>query len=463
MKQTTFDAERLREVLTPNQKGGANFVVKHKRCVLIMGMGTGKTLATLAALGHMQANGLLRGKILVASTKRIAENVWSEEVAKWSHLTGLSTVSPLIGTEKQRLKALQVDAEIYTINVDNLQWLCALPVNLRPFRTVVFDELSLFKNSKLFSNSGYNNRTLFGRKISEYADRVIGLTGTPISSGAQDLYSEYLVVDKGASLGTNRWAFINKYFVKNPYTGARTEKEGTLQELEKLISPYTYTVKGVDAEKNFSLFMREFDLHPTMLQHYARIANEGACAALNIITDNGLTKHNLLRQMSSGFVYDWQHVAQYSEDTKIDALKSFMEEIGEAPLLLFYEFKAELDLIKKAFPKKKIGYLTDDGAIAKWNNKQYDILVANPKSAAHGLNLQKGGYNICYYTMPLSPEVFYQSIARLARMGQKFTVNACCLCARGTADAEQFHSLQEDGMTQAKMIERLDNFRMLNQ
>lgn len=457
-----FNESQVTNTLKPNQLGGFHFIIKHKRCVLIMGMGTGKTLTTLSALGYLKANSMLTGKTLVVSTKRIAENVWSEEVEKWSSLTGLETVSRIVGDEKKRLKALNTEADLYTISADSVEWLMALPRNLRPFKTIIYDELSLYKNSKIFSNVGYNKRVLFGMGLSKLADRVIGLTGTPISSGFQDLYSEYMVIDLGATFGTNRWGFIRRYFIKNEYTGARREKEGTLQALEKLIAPITYTVKGVAAEKNYSLFLREFDLHPTTLDYYYSIANNYACSKLNIITENGLTKHNLLRQLSSGFVYDWQGNTQYCENTKIEALKEFWTEIGEAPLLLFCEFKAELASITQAFPKKKIALLKDDGAITKWNKGQLDILIANPKSAAHGLNLQTGGYNICYYTMPLSPELFYQSIARLARMGQKFTVNVCCLAARGTADAEQYYGLQEKGMTQAKMIERLDNFRMLN-
>lgn len=451
----------LSSILEDYQRDGIPFIRTHKRCVLIMGMGKGKTLTTLAALSELKREDRLTGKLLIVSTKRIAENVWGEEVAKWKHLLfGLSTVQPIIGDEKHRIQALTQDADIYTISADSVEWLMTLPYNLRNFKTIVFDELSLYKNSKIFTLSGYNRRAMAGLALSTQADRVIGLTGTPLSNGAQDLFTEYLVVDKGFSLGTNRWAFVNKYFDKNPYTGARTERKGVLAELEKMIKPITYTVKGVEDEYNYSLFLREFDLHAITFEYYRLVNDENACRSLNIITDNGLTKHNMLRQISSGFVYDLQKNPVYFNDTKLLALKQFMEETGEANLLLFCHFKAEIEILKKAFPKKRLMLISDEGAIAKWNKKEVDILIANPKSAGHGLNLQTGGYNICFYTMPLSPEEFFQSIARLARKGQPFTVNVCCLGARGTRDKEQFSCLLEAGMTQAKMIERLDNFRV---
>ena len=38
----------------------------------------------------------------------------------------------------------------------------------------------------------------------------------------------------------------------------------------------------------------------------------------------------------------------------------------------------------------KVGILKDSNDIAKWNNKELDILLAHPASAAYGLNLQEG-------------------------------------------------------------------------
>lgn len=39
--------------------------------------------------------------------------------------------------------------------------------------------------------------------------------------------------------------------------------------------------------------------------------------------------------------------------------------------------------------KLRIGILKDSQDIAKWNNKELDILLAHPASAAYGLNLQE--------------------------------------------------------------------------
>lgn len=451
----------LSDILAPYQKEGVNFAYKRKRCVFIMGMGTGKTLTTLALLSILKERGQLNGKVLVASTVRIAENVWHDEVAQWQEILPANlTVSRVIGNEKKRLKALTTEADIYTISVDSLEWLTTLPYNLRPFKNIIFDELSLFKNSSVFSKSGFNRRTKAAMFLASIAERVIGLTGTPKSTDARDLFTEYLVVDKGACLGVNRWAFAKTYFTKNEYTGAYTEEDGASKIIEKLIAPITYTIKGVAEERNFSIAKRSFNLSNKVFGLYKCVNNHNASFELNIITDNGLTKFNYLRQLSSGFVYDWQRNIVHTENAKLEALAEVWAEMGHAPVIIFYHFIEEGKAIAEHYKSKRVAHISDEGAIERWRSKKIDILLANPKSAGHGLNLQAGGYNIIFYTMPLSAELFYQAIARLARKGQTEWVNAVCLAAADTQDDEIFEALKDRGLSQQQMIERLANFIM---
>ena len=61
-------------------------------------------------------------KVLVIAPKKVAEDTWTREAAKWDHLRDLR-ISAVLGTEKQRRKALETEADIYIINRENVQWL----------------------------------------------------------------------------------------------------------------------------------------------------------------------------------------------------------------------------------------------------------------------------------------------------------------------------------------------------
>ena len=79
--------------------------------------------------------------------KNVAENVWAQECAKWEHLKDIRCAL-VTGTESNRRKALQADAELYIINRENVVWLMEqLHGSLERFDMVILDELSSFKST----------------------------------------------------------------------------------------------------------------------------------------------------------------------------------------------------------------------------------------------------------------------------------------------------------------------------
>lgn len=61
-------------------------------------------------------------KVLVIAPVRVAKFSWPDEIKKWDHLSELR-YSLAVGTEEQRIEALNADADIYIINRENIQWL----------------------------------------------------------------------------------------------------------------------------------------------------------------------------------------------------------------------------------------------------------------------------------------------------------------------------------------------------
>ena len=75
-------------------------------------------------------------RILVIAPKRVAEDTWTREHAKWDHLRHLR-VSKVLGSPDQRRRALAVDADIYVIGRDNVVWLVEQCRQSWPFDMVV--------------------------------------------------------------------------------------------------------------------------------------------------------------------------------------------------------------------------------------------------------------------------------------------------------------------------------------
>ena len=177
------------------QEAAAQFIVEHPKCGLFLDMGLGKTVTTLTALDELMNDtfDITSGKILVIAPLRVAEHTWSTECNKWDHLKHLK-ISRVIGSEKQRLKALKEKADVYIINRENLVWLVDLLGKNWNFNTVIVDELSSFKNSK-------SKRFRALKKVTPLFDRFIGLTGTPAPRSLLDLWPQMYLMDRGQRLG----------------------------------------------------------------------------------------------------------------------------------------------------------------------------------------------------------------------------------------------------------------------
>ena len=126
------------------QKFTIDFIKIHPAVAAFLDCGLGKTAICLTALKDLLEAGEIK-KVLVVAPLRVARDVWPVEVEKWDHLQGLK-VSVVLGTPKQRLEALQADAQIYVTNRDNIQWLVTQKWPIYLFDAVVLDELSSFKN-----------------------------------------------------------------------------------------------------------------------------------------------------------------------------------------------------------------------------------------------------------------------------------------------------------------------------
>ena len=84
--------------------------------------GLGKTVTTLTAIKELKYNRFQVRRVLVIAPKKVAEGTWTREAAKWDH-TKMLRVSPVLGSQSKRVKALNTPADIYITNRENVVWL----------------------------------------------------------------------------------------------------------------------------------------------------------------------------------------------------------------------------------------------------------------------------------------------------------------------------------------------------
>jgi SNF2 family DNA or RNA helicase len=121
-------------------------------------------------------------------------------------------------------------------------------------------------------------------------------------------------------------------------------------------------------------------------------------------------------------------------------------------MLVFYQYKHDLERIQKHLRSYKPVVLKGTAEINDWNQGKISLLLAHAASAGHGLNLQDGGHLLDWFGCPWSLELYLQAVARLDRQGQKYiVVNGRLMCA-GTIDMDVLAALENKDRSQNALL-----------
>lgn len=440
-----------REHLHPYQVRAVDFIKERQRCGLFLDMGLGKSVSTLtAALDLIQSFSV--HKVLVIAPLRVANSVWAQEVEKWGHLKSLR-VSVCTGTQKKRLAALQMDADVYVINRENAEWLVEQYGTRWPFDMVVIDESSSFKNAS-------SKRFKAMRKVLPYTDYMVLLTGTPSPNGLIDLWAQVYLIDFGQSLGRTMTMYKHRFFEQD-YMGYNfTPRKGSAEKIHGLISPFTV---HMSAEDYLELPPRidvtvSTAMPPAALEIYGNF-EKTLLAELEdgeeVEAMTAAVLANKLLQFANGGMYtdekrNWSEI----HTAKLDALAEIIEDNAGENVLVSYNYKFDLERLLKRFPDAVVLDKQQE-TIDRWNRGEIKLLLAHPASAGHGLNIQAGGSLIVWFGLTWSLEYYLQFNARLHRQGQIKPVRIIHIVTEGTIDNRVLQVLTAKDRTQKSLLAAL--------
>ncbi|KMQ97349.1 dead-like helicase protein [Lasius niger] len=437
------------------------FGTRRDRFQLLAKPGTGKTVSMLMILDIMSRVDDVFPALIVAPL-RVANSVWDSEITKWVQFNGLR-VSKILGTAPQRLAALNVPADIYTIHYGLLQWLRSTLGDKWPFRTVVCDESTRIAAHRCTYQRHRTSGKIFFREagavnaaaLMSYARRTpywANLTGSFTTNGLSRAWGQTYPIDFGRALGGSYSAFTDRWFRARPGTSREQE---VLEPLPWALDAVTEAVKpfsiSIDPKNYFDIReLRIVDipvtLPPAAMRQYRQLRDKSLLELSNekvITAANAGPRIVKLMSVSCGHVYDEDGRPWHLHDAKLDALDELVNRLNGSPILVCYQFRPDRDAILKRFPfartlpsREADQKKTED----EWNSGQIPMLVVHPASCGHGLSLQHGGCDIVFYSTAINPELYEQVIERLGPMrqmqsGYDRVVSVYRLLSTGTHDA----------------------------
>jgi SNF2 family DNA or RNA helicase len=425
---------------------------------LFLDPGLGKTSITLSAFEILKMKRYV-DTLFVIAPLRVVHEVWPREIEKWEFELSYSIIH---GSKKEEEFFAKTD--IYLINYDGLAWLSEMmehPKNRKRFgkMMLVFDESSKIKHTRT-----QRYKTL--KPMLNWFTRRYILTGTPAPNGLMDLFGQIYAVDFGAALGRYITHFRLNYFQQTGYMGYDwVIRPGAEKEIYERLKPLVLRLDRslLKLPKKTDVFI-PIKIPKTARKLYTSMEIEllAKVQGHDVLAKNAAAASSKCRQIANGGIFLEDGSFRNIHDAKTEAALDIVDELGGKPVLIAYEFKHDLDRLLKAFGSKTpyigggVSTTQANKIITSWNAGKIHVLLVQPQSVAHGLNLQDASHNLIWYGLTWNLEDYEQTYQRLWRQGQKHAVMNYHLIAEDTIDEVMVKVLKGKHQTQKDLLKALE-------
>jgi SNF2-related domain len=434
-------AMRQIEDLRPYQQRIASHLYEHDEALCVLRPGGGKTVAALTAIGDLLLHGVIRHALVIAP-KRVARVVWPDEIDSWAHTRRL-VYEVMDGSPMQRLRAIATAGTrcMTIVGVDVAQWLVEQIRDMDQSHPML-DLLVVDEISRLRDPTGARAKAL--ASVASRFKMLWGMSGTLRPNSALDLFMPARIVTRGKLWGKSYYQWRKQHFYSVDYMGYDWKAlPGEEEKLNEALAPLTVMVPEDEIPKVTPVVVLDrVELPEPARQEYRRM--QQVLCALAGDGDNEVVAGSMaiatgkLAQMANGFLYD-EGSTHAIHDAKREWLADLIKNATE-PMLLIYEYRDDLRtlrvLLGEDLPYLGAGVSDKQAAanIADWNAGKLKFMALHPASGGHGLNLQHGGADMAWISPTWSPEMWEQTIARLARPGQTRPVVVRVCVATDTVD-----------------------------
>jgi SNF2 family DNA or RNA helicase len=428
-------------------------------------MGLGKSKAGADAIGGWYRTGLIQpmrptlvngkpgvaGGVLVVCPRAMMKT-WAEELAYWQNIQSIIIYA---GEAKRKARLAATPTHVSIINYEGLSYAVH-----NEYAGLILDEVHRAANSTLQSERA--------RNIAQRAQKVLALTGTPISNDLKSIFYPMLAIDGGRALGPSRAAFLEKFFVSRltKHGEEHDPKEGAAADIAKSISVSTFFLKKTDAldlppKTHTPIYL---EMTPEQAAYYNQMKQE----ALMYIQDAEVTveqasaRMQKLLQICQGFVLtddeNEETRPRHFSDAKTKALMELLtDQLRGKKVVIWTNFRFETRRLRAALREAGIPHGCADGTTSQAErdeakerfNADPDMLVhVRQISMSEGLTLHAvASGNPCsttiYLSLSFSMVSLLQSQDRVHRIGQTQPCSYLYLLTENGVDRQMYLRLLE--------------------
>ena len=426
-----------------------------KNFALLMEQGTGKTKVIIDTAAYLYANGKIDTLVVIAPNG-VHRNWLTREVpahlSDWCPYASEYYYSGMRKAHKQKFETAMYAKDclkILTFNVECFVSKIAIDYMNKIFLAnnvmLVVDKSSPIKRPSA-------KRTKMITKFSTMAKYKRVMTGTPVTRGAEDVYSQFKFLDPNILGYDSFYSFKSQYCVMGGWENKQIVSYRKLNELTKSIEGHSYRVlkkdcldlpKKIYQRYPIELTKKQREIYDTLKKEFVTEL-EGE----RMTAPEAITRLLRLQQIICGWFPTEDRVLPIEgKNPRLEALNQILSEI-DSKVIIWARFKADLKAIESDLGDKAVSYHGDvsnearEDAVERFqNDPKIQYFIGQPQSGGIGLTLTAAEYAI-YYSNSFDLETRLQSEDRCHRIGTTTNVTYIDIEASKTIDAKIIKSLR---------------------
>ena len=436
-----------------HQKEAARFSLERLEdgggAALLMEMGTGKTLTSIAITGALRNAGRVQRLLVVAPLSILG--VWQDEFQKFAAFDyALAVLEGVTARKVDTVRHMNGAAlQVLVVNYESAWRLEAELLKWAP-DLIIADEGHKIKTHNIAASKALH-------RLGAKAKYRLLLTGTVITNKPVDVFSQYKFVDPHV-YGNSFYLFRNRYFDMVGY-GNHTPVMKRSMEAEFTERLHSIAFRATKAEcldlPDTTDIVQRVELEPAAMRTYRQLIKDSYAelAGDTVTVTNVLTRLLRLSQLTGGFLGgDDSSATEQVSSAKLDALADIIESAEQdgKKLVIIARFIPEIRAIGKLLTKKGIRYSQITGEIkdrdaqvaAFQNDPDVTVFVGQIATAGLGITLTAAS-TMVFYSMDYSMSNYEQTRARIHRVGQRQPCTYIHLVAKGTVDEKVLQALRD--------------------
>lgn len=428
----------LWQIITPpykHQTDWQTWSTDRGRAICTAQMGLGKTRMATQWLANL---GVAPEKVLAVVPATLVPT-FATEICKH---TGVMPTA-IVGDAKRKAQ-LADEKNFHVVSYDSYG---RMQDKFKDKEAVIADEFHFVKNP-----GTERSKTIFN--LSKKVPYFLGLTGTPITQGAQDYYSQIRCIDSKL-LGPSYTSFKKRYCLEEQVRGApwgikRIVGYQKLDELTRIVSGCVRTYLKKDCldlpEKTYQT--RYIELTPAQQKVYRELKYEMAATIGDTTLDAPHMISRLVRfsQITQGFIpttaTEGSELHMFDTNPKLNELKEIVDDLKNEPFIIMCRFLEDIKNASQVVQERGIPFARIYGAIppverqkvvADFQEGKIQALVCQIATAGVGFTFTKA-QTMVFYSNSFSYTDRVQAEDRIHRIGQLGTCLYIDIVAQGTID-----------------------------